>query len=344
MNLNDIELSAVPYEKCKKDLVEFRNRNRQTGRGVGYFDWRYLKRPSGRQPVIVWAVEKGSGSTIGSLSLIPHEYSVNGAPSLFGVLGDISVSESARGLGIAGRMLNYLHGLKETSTLRACIVLPNIEASRPLQKAGWQTKSRVERHIKILDIGGALQKKAGRALASIAAPPINLFLRLSMEPVRIPAQYKYSEVSAFDERFNELWANLPKSGIIYGRRDRKYLSWRFADHPEEKFFIFLLTQGTRPTGYIVYRVEEGAIKIYDLLCPEGGRESDYLLAAFSKHARSLSASSIIIRASAWALASFNLKKFGFLKRADTQNLMVRAIDTDGPEWGRWYLTAGDKDV
>lgn len=344
MNLNDIELRAVPYEKCKKDLVEFRNRNRQTGRGVEYFDWRYLKRPSGRQPVIVWAVEKVSASTVGSLSLIPHEYSVNGAPYFFGVLGDISVSESARGRGIAGRMLNHLHGLKEVSGLRACIVLPNEEASRPLQKAGWQTKSCIERHVKILDIGSALRKKAGRAIASVAAPPINLFLRLSRGSVRTPAQYKSSEVSAFDERFDELWANVPKSGIISGKRDRKYLSWRFADHPEEKFSIFLLSQGTRPTGYIVYRFEEGVIKVYDLLCPGGGRESDYLLAAFSTHARSLSASSIIIRASAWALASFNLKKFGFLKRPDTQDLMVRAVDANSPEWGRWYLTAGDKDV
>lgn len=343
MNQNDLELSAVPYEKCKKDLVEFRNRNRQTGRGLDYFDWRYLKRPSGREPVIVQAVEKGSGAVVGSLSLIPHEYSVNGAPCLFGVLGDISVSESARGKGIAGRMLDHLHGLKEVSTLRACIVLPNIEASRPLQKAGWQTKSSVERHVKILDIKGALRKKAGRALASVAAPPINLLLRLSAESVRIPAQYKSSEVSAFDERFDELWASVPKSGII-GRRDGKYLSWRFADHPEEKFSIFLFTQSSRPTGYIVYRSDESAIKVYDMLCPKGGNESDYLLAAFLKHARESSASSIIIRASAWALASFNLKKFGFMKRPDAQDLMVRAVDADGPEWGRWYLTAGDKDV
>lgn len=343
MNLNDIELSAVPYEQCKKDLVEFRNRNRQTGRGLDYFDWRYLKRPSGRQPIIVQAVEKGAGM-VGSLSLIPHEYSVNGAPCLFGVLGDISVSESARGKGIAGRMLNYLQGLKEVSTLRACIVLPNDEASRPLQKARWETKSNVERHVKILDIEGALRNKAGRAIASVAALPINLFLKLSRESVRIPAQYKTSEVTAFDERFDELWACVPKSGIISGRRDRKYLSWRFADHPEEKFSIFLLSQGSRPTGYIVYRVDEGAIKVYDLLCPEGGRESDYLLAAFSTHARERSASSITIRASAWALKSFNLNKSGFLKRPDTQNLMVQAAGADSPEWDRWYLTAGDKDV
>lgn len=344
MNQNDLELSAVPYEKCKKDLMAFRNANRQTGRDGRYFDWRYLKRPSCRQPLIVWAVEKGSGSAVGSLSLIPHEYSVNGAPFLFGVLGDISVSESARGKGIAGRMLGHLHGLKEVSTLRACIVLPNIEASKPLQKAGWQTKSCIERYIKILDIEGALRKKTGRALASIAAPPINLFLKLSGDSaLKAPAQYKPSDVRVFDERFDELWASVRKNAVISGTRDRKYLSWRFADHPEEKFSIFILAEGSRLSGYIVYRFDEGAIKVYDLLCPKS-RESDYLVAAFVRHARGLSASSIIIRASALALDSFNLKKFGFMKRPDTQNLMIRAIDSDSPEWARWYLTAGDKDV
>lgn len=343
MNGNEIELITVSYEKSKKELAAFRNSNRSDGRDLGYFDWRYARRPSGREPIIVWAIEK-SGETVGSLSVIPHDYSVNGTSALFGVLGDISVSEKARGKGIAGRMLGHLNGLCDLEGLRGCIVLPNEEASRPLQKAHWKTKSCLERHIKFLDIEDKLRRKAG-PLASFAAPPVNLLLRLSGGALAgVPAAYKSDVSETFDERFDELWSRLSKNGIIAGRRDRTWLTWRYAEHPVEKFSVFLLSEGTRPSGYVVYKTEDRVVKVYDLLCPGGGKEAGYLLAAFSSHARAISAASIIIRGSRGALEGFNLKKFGFMKRSDTQSLMVRAAQSDGPEWSNWHLTAGDKDV
>lgn len=344
MNSGNMDFIALSYEKCKKDLMAFRNRNRAAGRDAGYLDWRYRGRPSEKEPVIVWAIDKG-GEPAGSLSLIPHEYFVNGLARTLGVLGDISVAESMRGKGIAGRMLEFLRGLEQVRELDGCIVLPNEEASRPLLKAGWTAKSRLERHVKPLDLEGRLRKKTGRALASISAPPLNLLLRLVKEAtVRVPARYGSSLADGFDGRFDELWAGFAKKGLIAGKRDSAYLSWRFADHPAEKFSVFVLAEGARPSGYIVYRSFDDELKVYDLLCPAGGVEADYLVSSFLGFARSVSAASIALRASAVALSGFDLKKFGFIKRPDAQDLMALSRDKDAPLWSNWHITAGDKDV
>lgn len=343
MSRHDMDLTALPYEECKKDLMAFRNQNRAACRDSRYFDWRYLKRPSGRAPVIVWALEK-SGSPAGSLSLIPHEYFIGGRSRTVGVLGDISVSEKMRGRGIAGAMLGYLGRLKEVRELDGCMVLPNEEAARPLQKAGWNKRSCLERHVKLLDLKSQISKKAGAIAASVAAPPLNLLLRLTETAVRVPAAYKTDCAAVFDERFDRLWDDLPKEGVIAGKRDRAYLAWRFADHPVERFSAFLLSEGSRPSGYIVYRTEEGMIRVYDLLCPAGGVESDYLVASFLRFARSLSAASVTLRASAVALRGFDLKKFGFVKRPGAQDLMALHGGSEGPLWSSWHITAGDKDV
>ena len=342
MSSNNIDFIALPYEKCKNDLAAFRNKNRSDGRDSRYFEWRYLLRPSGKEPVIVWAIDKG-GAPAGSLSLIPHEYFVNGQSRFLGVLGDISVSESMRGKGIAGRMLECLHGLKQVSDLGGCMVLPNEEASRPLLKAGWVKKSCLERHVKPLDISGRIRKKAGGFIAGISAPPLNLILRMKEAAIRVPAGYKTACATGFDERFDEIWRRLPKEGVIAGKRDMAYLSWRFADHPIEKFSVFLLSEGAKPSGYIVYKTDEDTIKVYDLLCPASGVEADYLVSSFLKFARSLAAASVTVRASNIALKGFDLKKFGFIKRPDAQDLMARC-GSEGPAWNSWHITAGDKDV
>lgn len=344
MSRAGVEVLSIPYARCKQELAAFRNKNRGTERSAAYFDWRYVQRPSGIEPVIVWAIEKASGRPAGSISLIPQEYSVDGRPSFFGVLGDVSVASEMRGRGIAGQMLEHLSQLKEVSAFAACIALPNEEASGPLRKSNWRTMSCLERHVKHLDVRGAFAKKAGGLAASLASPAVNLMLRLFREPsVKLPSSYETTLLSSFDGRFDELWARLPKEGLIAGKRDSAYLSWRFSAHPLEKFSAFLLSEKGRPSGYIVYRADADALKVFDLMCPAGGREPDYLLAAFLDLARESKAASVMIRASRDAVRGFDLRKFGFMKRPDAQSLMVRAQESGAP-CGNWHITAADKDV
>jgi hypothetical protein len=91
--MGEVRFSTESYGACSQELIAFRNANRALARGPEYFQWRYLKRPNGAEPIIVWARD-ASGEIAGSLSVIPHHYHVGDTVCRIGVLGDISVSEN----------------------------------------------------------------------------------------------------------------------------------------------------------------------------------------------------------------------------------------------------------
>jgi len=131
--MGEFSCSAENYEKCKDELAAFRNANRASARGPEYFRWRYRGRPNNAPPIIV-AARDASGEIAGALSVIPHHYYVGNNLKRLGVLGDISVSEKYRGRGIAQKMFVCLPGLEAVRELEGCVVLPNKEALRPLEK------------------------------------------------------------------------------------------------------------------------------------------------------------------------------------------------------------------
>jgi GNAT superfamily N-acetyltransferase len=340
--MEEFRLSKVSYSKCAKELLDFRNLNRSARRDDVYFAWRYAQRPSGIEPSIVWAHDSAS-RPVGSLSLVPHHYDVSGESHMIGVLGDISVSERMRGKGIAFKMLEHLWTLSEVRKLRACMVLPNEEASRPLSKSGWVEVSGLERYVRLSNIEGHARRKLKSAfLAKAISAPVRAMLSVTDALNRVPEGFNAGLAEGFDERFTGLWEKMNKDGIVVGNRDSRYLSWRYASHPLNKYNIFIMEDGGTLTGYAVYRFEEDQLHIDDILAEE--RTCPFIIPCLLKFIKSNALSTILIRLGENCRLDFGLFKNGFLKRKDRQKLMIRASDPGNPVWLNWYLTAGDKDV
>jgi hypothetical protein len=65
-----------------------------------------------------------------------------------------------------------------------------------------------------------------------------------------------SRVTAFDERFDDLWTRAaPQHGIL-ALRDARHLKWRFADRPFRKYDVAAAERGGRLAGYVVYYATE----------------------------------------------------------------------------------------
>jgi predicted acetyltransferase len=342
----------MPYEKCKADLLAFRNANRQTKQDETYIDWRYAGRPCKLQPIIVWA-ETDRGGKIGSLSLIPHHYMINNRVVPLGVLGDISVAEQWRGRGVARRMFRYLSELEEVKQLEACIVLPNEDAAAPLQKTGWQTITETDRFVKILRFKEMFHRKWGSRMASqiISGPLDTVAELLSLDThLKTPADCRGEVLERCDERFDDLWTSVNKEGMILGLRNREYLTWRYSRHPSVKYQFFILTSDARLRGYIVYHVNNDLCVIDDLLCRNEDRYPMHLLGCFLKLMRkNESVSSISMRVNKSAASSLRLTMFGFIRRSDRQAFMINVSQTKNDSslltaGHRWYLTSGDKDT
>jgi len=344
----EVSCSAEDYEKCKDEFAAFRNANRAVARGPEYFRWRYCGRPNNALPIIVVARD-ASGAVAGALSVIPHHYHVGGSLKRLGVLGDISVSEKYRGRGVAKKMFACLSGLDEVKKLEGCVVLPNEEALRPLEKSGWVIVTALERHVKPLSTREMVARRLNRKAATLISPALDIFLRLvAREPsLRGRGGFAGGAASGFDSRFDELWAAVDKDGMILGLRNSEYLTWRFSGHPAEKYGVYTLSEGTRLRGYIVFHSVGAACHIDDFLCLRDGESWDHLLSFFIGHIReSAAASEIVININQNSLTGVRLRKFGFFKSPDILNLMVLQQGGAGTlgEGDGWFITAGDKDV
>lgn len=347
--MSSIRFSAIPYELCKGDFITFRNANREDLRDEQYFEWRFLNRPSGKGSVIIWA-EDANGDKIGSISLTPHHYSVDNRNVLIGILGDISVSKEWRGKGIARQMLVYMKGLREFNELEACLVIPNDDAARPLEKEGWKTVSTIERYIRILNPEVPIMKLlAGKPFANvmlkIVETIIDLITKITLDEDSSGYRYEFSD--HFVDSFNSLWDGMDRRGLIIGKRDREYLSWRYQRHPIDKFRIFTISGKNELLGYIVSQIDGDRCQIFDIV--SSGRDSfQRMLNSFISHLGSdKTLASISLRLSDQAARGLPLKRSLFLKRPDHLRFMIYSSSLQSSfasEEARWYLTLGDKDV
>jgi len=349
--MHSVSFSATTYRECRRELMEFRNANRDTIRDERYFDWRYSDRPGQSEPIIVWA-HGPSSERIGSLSLIPHGFSVNGAPGAVGLLGDISIDKQWRGRRIGKSMFEYLLSLESVKSLTACAVLPNAEAAGPLSKAGWKPVSALNRHVKLMDAECVLAGRIKpRALRAAVTPVVNLVLRfLSCETyLRDLPGHSGEPLEALDRRFDALWTSIDKKGVIMARRDREDLQWRVLEHPLLKYRVFGYSAGEKLGGYIIFHIDRRTCYIDDMLSLGEKGYAARTLALFLGYLRkSASACSVVYRCNENDLTALPLKKFGFLRRSDSQQFMVALTGGAGQSMllnGRkWFLTSGDKDV
>ena len=351
-NVTHLTFSTAEYAQCGADLLLMRNANRATPRDKAYFEWRYAMRPNRSQPIIVFAANN-AGKKIGCLSLIPHDYMLDGKTRPVGVLGDISVESEWRGRGVTQAMIGYVTGQKAFHDLAGGIVLPNESAARALHKAHWETISKLERYVKIIDIKEKLsQRQKPNWLLNRICGWLNGVMRMiSLETyVKKPQGFVGEVVSDFDERFDLLWNNLNKQGMNIGCRNREYLTWRYSKHPLVAYQIYALTRRNELCGYIVFHVTDRQCSIDDILCMTETPCARYLLSSFLNFIRNNSlAFSIDLKTNNNDLLRLPLRLFGFIKRPGYLEFMLAKTETKDPpasftNGSKWYLTSNDKDV
>jgi len=349
--MNEFHFTVAPYDTCVDEVIAFRNVNRVLVRDRQYFEWRYQHRPCQQKAMIVWGIDSHDRK-VAAASIIPHNFYVLDGVYPVGMLGDISVAPECRGLGIATKLLQFLQQDSTFQSLRACVVLPNDEATRPLERAGWVNVTSISRFVKIIDFGPRLQNWFGSWRPVMAtAHAINFLSRFaSMDGwCRHHASYQSKEIGEFDQDFDELWCEIPKYGRIMALRNREYLNWRYREHPTVNFRIFTIRQVQRLRGYIVFHVDAEVAVIDDFLAAEVAAGS-WMIKEFLEHVRRTRlASGIQVRYNADSFFVPPWARFGFVRRPDTQRFMVSEPKADrrlSPAFdgARCFVTAGDKDV
>lgn len=179
-------------------------------------------------------------------------------------------------------MFNYIEKIEEMKKIECFIVLPNYEASIPLQRAGWINVSSMQRFVKIIDINYFLRNKIKfNSIRKFISNSINKIMKVFFFENTLPIEYTYKVTDRLNGDFDKLWNNFDKNNLIIGYRNKEYLEWRFVKHPLVDYKFFLLMKNSSLYGYIVFHKKEGKIyQIDDFLCLDFKFNMKFLFISF----------------------------------------------------------------
>jgi hypothetical protein len=206
--------------------------------------------------------------------------------------------------------------------------------------------------VKVVDWGTVLKKHykipafAGKLLGYA-------FERItSQSPSPQDAEIEIEEITSFDERINKFWEKASKLKEIMVVKDMKYLNWRYIDKPGNKYKIFLAKKGEEIIGFIVLKLEKGALPqgyIFDLLTlPSEATVAEILISKAVKYFKEEGAAIISCLMLQQTPYYRILRKLGFIRRPGPC-LCVRIYDRSIPKEfatnpANWYYARGDADL
>jgi hypothetical protein len=211
-----------------------------------YWEWLYKRNPAGQAQV--WLAEHNN-KLISHHALIPVKMKVGNACLTASYGGDAATHPDYQGRGIYLSLANQgINNPAEGVPLRLLIPDRNSRLFKETEYKGyicllgpmtkvlnWSCLLRRSKHVKgqaIQDFRDTSEKKIGKFL---------------------PSGMEIRKIQQFDDKINDFWKEISNEYEIIVQRDKTYLDWRYVNHPEVRYSIYLATEGKRIVGYCVLR-------------------------------------------------------------------------------------------
>ncbi len=324
-------ITQPDVSELREPLLELWRRNLPDA-SPSRFKWLY---ESGRAEALLL----GEPQVVGSAGLLRRRFAIAGEVVSGGAAIDLNVDESQRSVGPALTLARALIRMAEQGGLACLYGLPIQRAAAVLKRSGYRQIGVVSNWTKLLrsefKLRGVLRS---RFAARLAAPFVDMALRLKSSHRPLPADVVVASPAAFDERFDRLWNSAANRFGVLGERSADYLTWRFSQCPDLKYEIFTLARHGVLLGYVVWYRSADSVCIADMLAEKDS--TDLLLSEFTRLARRERADAI--RLSCFGSPEFyrQVEAAGFSRRQDSYPVLVRssAVSDD------WYLTMADHDT
>jgi GNAT superfamily N-acetyltransferase len=331
----------------EEQILRLRNMNRETAQTREYLDWRYQQLPDNPPPRVAWLVS-GAGEAVGMAAAIFRIFWIKDALESVAVIGDISLDACLRGQGLGQKLLK---GLSEDLINRplSCraFVIPTEAARRSLNSLGWRSAGKLIPYVCLLNpsirLARVLRSKSFGGMLGVLARSI---LRMSAKS-QVKNGFWIDITDGFDSAFDELWARLPKAGLIMSDRRFANLTWRYHNHPNHSFRVARLICKGELKGYVIFeaKLADREYIIQDIVV-ENEADLVCMLALFISYCIDHGdVDSIRLLLSDCHPYSHKLWRLGFFAR-DVQAIF-QALDSpllDMSTTVLWCLTGGDKDI
>jgi len=312
--------------------------------------WLYSGNPCG--VALVWLAEvEGPGEAVATSAAHRRRFRVDGRVVEALNLSDFAIDARYRTLGPAlGLLRATLAGVGEGGFAFSYDV-PSEAMLALYKRLGCVELGRMERRVRPLSLRPALERRIG-AVAAVAAPPLDAFLRVRDALVSAPADLSITPLSGgFGAEFDALEEREATRFPVRGVRSSEYLEWRYARHTMWPHHALCARRGGALAGFLVWREKDpGCLSIAELV--DGGEPGvgRALVKALAATGRQRGATSLSVETLAGSPAARHFDGLGFVKRDEGPGPVVwlPANATGLPagflDASRWWFLEGDRDI
>ncbi|GAB4538305.1 MAG: hypothetical protein Kow0063_25980 [Anaerolineae bacterium] len=322
--------------------------------------WQYLDNPL--KWVAILLAEADDKRLVGQYALCPLPMKI-GDRDIVGALSlDTMVHPDFRGQGLFTALAKELYDRIAREGVPIVYGFPNEQShSGFVKRLQWiDLCDDLPVYVRPLNFAKLLDRLVPvRLLAHVGSSIAELGYRVARGPRGVAqASSQVTLVSEFDERVDDLWYQARDIAPILIRRQRNYLNWRYASHPEHHYKILVVEDDDRISGYAVlgqHVVDDLLVGfVMDLLVEPGSVDVvDLLLEEVVAHAKGEGCDLISCLMLAHSPYVQGLKRQGFVRapaslipqeiylgaRNNSSDLPDRLIHSSS----NWYVTWGDHD-
>jgi hypothetical protein len=314
--------------------------------------WQYRASPGGPGIVSVAEVGEGgeAGAVVGCSAFMRMDLNHLGRRIPAGQACDAMVLAGWRGQGCWTALVERNHQEAEAAGWGAVFSFPNRQ-SFPIRVGRLGSRRiAVLRHY---------QRRIGaRRLVGAAGDPVvkaalagGHGLRLRAESARIGGQAEVRVTRSFPDEVEELLREHRRQEVVSVWKDREYLEWRYARHPDHTYDVHVLHVRGVPRALAVCRVGSPVLSICEVIHREHDvHETAYLLRHLARHYARTSAQSLAFYGwdcgffdAAFAAAGFAVSPFSRL------HLVARVpqgspLTEHSAVASNWTISYGDLDA
>ena len=236
---------------------------------VKLWDWQNCRNPFSERPKII--VAEINNRIVGSMTAIPVRIIIDSKEYDAYWQVDSVVHSEYRGMGIGGSLIEALN-----RSAPLCMAKGTSPAMHRLRKEkGFYDISPSNYLFRFFDARKFMGRKfSNQKVVSTGTFLINKIFNLRVEGGEARS---FEEIKDFGDDFDTLWKNVSRKLNLIVKRDSRYLTWRYLEHPGNPYRIFRSIQGGETVGYIVSRIHDQGDRrvgwIVDLLCDPDDRET-----------------------------------------------------------------------
>jgi hypothetical protein len=223
-----------------------------------------VRHPEGT-PLVLFLHVEGDPAPVGVASLGIRRVRLEGADATAGWLADFVVDAAHRSFFPA--MVLQRAMLREGRARHPVVMgMPNPNAVAVVERSGQKRVGEMVRRVRVVRSSGYLARYMPPPIARVlgAIPDRARMARVQSSVEGLTIEW----LDQPDARFDDLWARLADSRAVIGRRDARYLHWRFTDCPLGTYRFLALTSGPdrQLAGYAVCAPNGRALMVHDFLC------------------------------------------------------------------------------